>query len=95
MITIKLDSPSSNSSNAVLNQKEGIGFILDLRSAPPKVRAWLDKPRPFQIGLASAVDDPKWLADNTVAKGALSEWFDVLFHLHEVSAGHPSSWTVH
>jgi erythromycin esterase len=95
MITINVRPPGSNSSNAVLNQKNTIGYILDLRSAPPKVRARLEKPRPFQIGLASAVDDPRWLAENAVASGALADWFDVLVHLREMSAGHPSSWTVH
>jgi len=39
--------------------------------------------------------DPKWLAENTIVTGALTNWFDVLIHLREVTAGHPSSWTVH
>jgi erythromycin esterase len=94
IITITLGAPAPNSSNAVLNQREGIGYILDLRAAPAEVRAWLEQPRPFQIGLASAVDDPKWLAENTAPSGALAAWFDVLVHLREVRASHPSSWTV-
>jgi erythromycin esterase len=95
MITIKLDPLPADSSMAVLNQVKGLGYILDLRGAPPAVRTWLEQPRSFQIGLASAVDDPKWLADNTLVTGALPSWFDVLVHLREVTAGHPSSWTVH
>jgi erythromycin esterase len=95
MITIKLDPLPADSSTAVLNQVEGLGYILALRGAPPAVRTWLEQPRPFQIGLAAAVDDPKWLADNTIVTGSLLGWFDVMVHLREVTAGHPSSWTVH
>jgi erythromycin esterase len=95
MITIKLDPLPADSSTSVLNQVKSLGYILDLRGAPPAVRTWLEQPRSFQIGLAAAVDDPKWLADNTLVTGALASWFDVLVHLREVTAGHPSSWTVH
>jgi erythromycin esterase len=95
MITIKLNPLPADSSTAVLNQVKGLGYILDLRGAPPAVRTWLEQPRSFQIGLAAAVDDPKWLAENTLVTGILANWFDVLIHLREVTAGHPSSWTVH
>lgn len=87
IITITIDRPAPGSINAVLDEVDGLGYILDLRTAPPPVRAWLEQPRPFQMGFGSAVNDSAWLAQNTLSVDGLTRWFDVVIHLREVSAG--------
>jgi erythromycin esterase len=55
-------------------------FALDLRTAPPAARAWLDAARPTRsYGLYWSDQDPVI---------ALGRSYDVLVHLHRVSAGH-------
>jgi erythromycin esterase len=87
IVAIRVERPAPGSVNVVLDDVEGLGYLLDLRTAPANVRAWLEQPRPFQMGFASAVNDSAWLAENTLPSGNLLSWFDVVIHLREVSAG--------
>ncbi|WP_328561784.1 erythromycin esterase family protein [Streptomyces coelicoflavus] len=55
-------------------------FALDLRTAPPAARAWLDTARPTRsYGLYWSGRDPET---------ALARSYDVLVHLHRVEAAH-------
>jgi erythromycin esterase len=76
----------------VLNGAEPDAYLLDLRdeaeaAAPEPVRTWLDSPA--RTRLVGPAYDPAADAAHHLSGGALTDWFDALAHVREVTPARP------
>ncbi|MFE6775389.1 erythromycin esterase family protein [Streptomyces sp. NPDC057702] len=84
-----IPTPPAEFAEATLGTAGPDAYLLDLRApdAPAPVRAWLATPT--RTRLVGPFYDPQHDADHHLSGGSLTDWFDAVVHLREITPGHP------